>query len=85
MRDENFLNGIETHCLITIAGKEDIIDNHDAHFVASRLKNGQILEFPDSAHEILMETNDIRDQFFEGFYALIKKTVIERPETLKPF
>ena len=36
-------------------------------------------------HEILMEKDAIRNDFIDRFYALIKESIIDRPETLKPF
>lgn len=82
---KSFLTNIQTHCLITIAGKESIVDNYDTAHVVAHLKNANMLEFQNSGHEILMETDDIRDKFFKEFHKLIEKTIIQRPETLKPF
>ena len=82
---QSFLSSIKTHCLITIAGKETIVDNYNAAHAAGHIENAQLLEFQNSGHEILMETDEIRDKFFTAFHKLIEKTIIERPETLKPF
>ncbi|MFK7839298.1 MAG: alpha/beta fold hydrolase [Bdellovibrionales bacterium] len=82
---KEFLSNISTECLITIAGKETIVDNYDTSHVVSNLSHCNMLEFHDSAHEILMEVDHVRDKFFDAFYALIEKTIISKPETLKPF
>jgi len=82
---KSFLSNVKAHCLITIAGKETIVDNYDTAHVVAHLENAQLLEFQNAGHEILMETDDIRDKFFKEFYKLIEKTIIQRPETLKPF
>lgn len=85
VNSKSFLEGIQTDCLITIAGKETIVDNYDTAHVVAHLKNANLLEFQDSGHEILMEKDETRDKFFKEFHKLIKKTIIDRPETLKPF
>jgi len=85
LRSKNFLSRINTHCFIAIAGKESIVDNYDIAHVVANLQNANMLEFQDSAHEILMESDSVRDKFFSEFHKLIDKTIIARPETLKPF
>ncbi|NCT40908.1 MAG: alpha/beta hydrolase [Alphaproteobacteria bacterium] len=85
IKSKQFLSHIKTECLITIAGKESIVDNFDAAHVASHLEHAHMLEFQDAAHEILMEKDDIRNKFFDEFKKLIQKTIIDKPETLKPF
>jgi len=85
VQKKDFLSRIETPCLITMAGNETIVDNYDISNVTTHLRGAQILEFADSGHEIMMERDDIRDAFFQSFYALIEKNIITRPETLKPF
>lgn len=79
------LNTIETPCLIALAGQETLVDNTKSQSVCAALKSCKLKEFPEARHEILMEKDDIRDQFFKDFFALIKENIIDRPETLKPF
>ena len=85
IKRSSFLKSITTPCLITIAGKEMIVDNDSIRFVADKIKDAELLELPEAGHEVLMERDVFRDQFFQEFYKLIEKTVIQRPETLKPF
>ena len=85
VRRKSLLSRIQTHCLITIAGQENIVDNYDIAHVAANIENANLLEFHDSAHEILMEQDSVRDKFFKEFHRLIEKTIIAKPETLKPF
>ncbi len=35
--------------------------------------------------KVLMEKDDIRDEFFTAFHQIVKETIIDCPETLKPF
>ncbi len=79
------LNTIETPCLIALAGHEELVDNQKIRRAAESLKSCKLVEFPDARHEILMEKDEIRDEFFKDFHALIKENIIDRPETLKPF
>ncbi len=85
VQKKDFLDTVETKCLITIAGKDMIVDNEDIKRAANNLKNAELIEFKDAGHEILMEIDEIRDSFFTKFHKLIEKTIIQRPETLKPF
>lgn len=79
------LKNIKTPCLLGIAGHEHLVDNRMTRKFASVLPHAKILEFPESYHEILMEKDAVRGVFLENFYNLVKETVIDRPETLKPF
>ena len=85
VKRSSFLKSITTPCLITIAGKETIVDNDSIRYIADKIEGAQLLELPEAGHEVLMERDVFRDQFFKEFYKLIEKTVIQRPETLKPF
>lgn len=82
---KSLLKHIQKACLISLAGKEQLVDNIKAHKIAAALPHCKLQELSESHHEILMETDNIRDQFFQEFYALIKENIIDRPETLKPF
>lgn len=81
----SFHTQIETPCLFGIPENEELVDNNIAKKVISNMKNTQSIELDDSFHEILMERDQIRDKFLNGFYNLIKENIIDRPETLKPF
>ncbi len=85
LQKKKLLNSIPTHCLLASAGLDDLVDNKVTAQVAKQLEHAQLLEYPGARHEILMESNDIRDDFLDHFYKLIIKCIIERPETLKPF
>lgn len=76
---------IKTPCLFGIPGHEFLVDNARSRTFINKIPRSRTLEFPDAYHEILMERPEIRDRFLDGFYTLVKETIIDRPETLKPF
>ncbi len=76
---------IPTPCLIGIPGHEDLVDNKKTEKVAAHMPSVKIVDYPNAYHEILMESDEIRGNFLSHFRDLIKETIIDRPETLKPF
>ena len=72
-------------CLFSFPGKETLVDNALAQKVIGYIPGAKIIDYPNSEHEIIMENDEVRDNFLEHFYTLVKETIIERPETLKPF
>jgi alpha-beta hydrolase superfamily lysophospholipase len=44
-----------------------------------------LIEYPHAQHEIMMELDATRSAFLNDFYDLIQKTIIDKPETLRPF
>ena len=73
------LEKIETPCLIGVAGDEKIVSNTAIFNLSSRLPHVKILEMERAKHEILMETDDIREAFLDQFYALVQENIIGRP------
>lgn len=80
-----FVKSIKTPCLMALAGQETLINTPKARHVARSLPHCELVEYESAHHEILMEGDEIRGDFLEKFYALIKENIIDRPETLKPF
>jgi lysophospholipase len=85
LQNPEVLKTIKTHCLIAVAGKEQLVDNTPIRAAAAALPYAKLLELPDSGHEIMMERDETRNQFLEAFMQLIKEAVLDRPETLKTF
>ena len=83
--DDSFLESIKTPCLIATADQDHLVDNDAVRFVANTLPHAKLIELKNARHEILMETDALRDAFFKAFYTLVKENIIDRPETLKPF
>lgn len=82
---EDFLAEIDKTFLIYAAGKEHLVDNARIEQACTHLKHCTFKTVDGAHHEIIMEKDEIRDEFFNAFYEMIKETIIDRPETLKPF
>lgn len=80
-----YAENIKTPCILGIPGYEHLVDNNKSRLLAQKIPKAEILELPESYHEILMEKDEIRNAYLEKFYTLVKETIIDRPETLKPF
>jgi lysophospholipase len=76
---------IKQDMLIGIAAEDKIVSNKCTHKAFKNCTNAEMITFDGSQHEIMMETNQIRSAFLDHFKALIHKTIIQKPETLKPF
>ncbi len=85
LQSKSVYTEIETPCLFGIPEHEDLVDNKIALKIFAAMHNAKYVEYPGAAHEILMEKDEIRDDFLKHFYNLIKENIINRPETLKPF
>lgn len=77
------LESIEIPCLFGLAENEDIVDNDVARKIAARVEGSQTLELKGSKHEILMETDPIRNEFLNAFDKMLKDNNIK--EKLKRF
>ena len=77
------LEDIKIPCLFGKAEHEDLIDNDAIDKVAERIPNAQVLELKGAKHEIIMETDDIRNTFLNAFDKMLKDNNIK--EKLKRF
>lgn len=64
---------LELPILAALAGEERLIDNTAAKAILARMPRAEVLEFPGSRHEILMETDAIRTRFWTAFDAFLPK------------
>lgn len=71
------LESLTLPCIFAIAGKEALVDNQAIRRTARRLPNAETIEFPTAKHEIMMETDDIRNRFFQSFDNLINRVTIQ--------
>ena len=76
---------IETPCFFGLAENEHLVDNALARKVIHNMKNAQFVDIPWGHHEILMDVDEVRQVFLDGFMKLVKVSILDRPETLKPF
>lgn len=64
--------------LFALASNEQVVDNESALAFCKDLPNCYLLEISQSRHEILMEQNTYRNQFFMAFYKLLEENGILR-------
>lgn len=61
--------------LFVLAGQEGLVDNRATRRLAARMKRATVREIAAARHEILMEKDPIRAEFFQGFDALLAEAV----------
>jgi lysophospholipase len=66
-RKPEFAKSIQTPLLMFGAGKDHVVRTAPIRDFAARLPHGRYVEIADSQHEILMETDAIRAQFWTAF------------------
>ena len=84
LRRRGALQSINIPVLIGVAGEDQIIDNAILRRTARNLPRGRMLEIQGARHEILMEADVYRNQFFEAFDKMLEENKITRPRNLKP-
>jgi lysophospholipase len=72
------LEQVTAPVVIVAAGEDHVVDNAGSRAAAARLPNGRYLEVPGALHEILIETDDKRAQWFAAFDAFVQ-TLSSRP------
>ncbi len=65
LKEPNVLNRIKTLVLLAIAEKEKIVQNKEIKNASEHIPDNKLLVLDQSQHEILMETDSIRDKFLE--------------------
>lgn len=85
VQSRDVLRSIHTPCFFGLPECEDLVDNSKALKAILKIEKAEHKIYPGAYHEILMEKNEIRDDFLQSFFTLIKENVIDRPESLKPF
>lgn len=69
------LEDIGIPCLFAAAGREALVDNRAIVKAAKRIPGAVFLELSDARHEILMETDDIRNRFLAAFDKMLEGIV----------
>jgi lysophospholipase len=62
-----YAEAIATPALVFGAGRDQIVDTAATRDFAARMPSGPYVELPDAEHEILMENDAIRAQFWSAF------------------
>lgn len=70
------LQGIEAEVLIATAGKELLVDNSSHEVVAKRLPNCTHVIVSEAKHEILMEEDECRKQFWTAFDETLERAAV---------
>jgi len=73
LKEPGRAEAITTPLLVVGAGKDRICMTPQTKAFAARLPAGEYLEIADGEHELMMERNAIRDQFWAGFDAFMRK------------
>ncbi|HEY0649678.1 alpha/beta hydrolase, partial [Phenylobacterium sp.] len=78
------LRGVTIPVEIVSAGADAIVDNAAQAAAARNLPQGRLITVPGAYHEILMETDDMRNIFLRVFDALTGKAAPKPAEAPKP-
>jgi lysophospholipase len=72
MAEDDFSAKVPMPVLIALGGADTVVSNAAAEEFARRVRTAAHLRIPGARHEILMETNQYRDQFWVAFDAFIE-------------
>ena len=68
----DFPDQVPIPTLMVLAGADTIVSNHAAEDLSKRVKTIAHLRIPGAKHEILMERNEYRDQFWVAFDSFVQ-------------
>ena len=85
VQQKEFLKSIKTPILFLTAGREKLVSNNVTKRIANTIDHATLIDLPDSGHEILMERDEIRNQFLKNFDDLIKINILDKKDSVKPF
>lgn len=74
-----FAANIKIPILLISAGSDRIVSNIATREFADRLKNGSNIIIPNARHEILQESDSVREQFWAGFDAFVPGESLLKP------
>jgi len=69
--DAEYPRRVLTPMLVFSAGDDRVVDSRAVERFAQRLKAGSVIAIPNARHEIMMERDSIRSQFWAAFDAFI--------------
>ncbi|MEM9468929.1 MAG: alpha/beta fold hydrolase [Pseudomonadota bacterium] len=73
IKKQDVVDKIVTPCLFGIAENDTIVCSKESEKLAKRIQNADILNLKNAKHEILMETDDVRNLFFNKTLELFQK------------
>ena len=71
MAEPDFADTVPMPVLIVLAGADTVVSNFAAETFSRRVKTAAHLRIPGARHEILMERDQFRDQFWVAFDAFV--------------
>ncbi len=74
LKAKETLQRIKVPLLVAYAGQEALIDNKAIKNTVNIMHNAELLNFENAKHEILMETDDVRDVFLKKTLELFKQS-----------
>jgi lysophospholipase len=80
-----YLENIDTPILIGVAGSDMLVENTSIYEAVKRLKNGHIIDIPNSQHEIIMEADKYRTPFIHAFFTFIEENVLSKTNKGKTY
>lgn len=69
--EDGFGRDSRTPILMMVAGRDEVVDSYAAEALAARLRGASAIRIPGARHEILIEGDAIRAQFWAAFDAFI--------------
>jgi lysophospholipase len=72
LKEPGFAEKVPIPVLMVLAGADAIVSNPAAEMLARRVKTIAHLRIPGARHEILMERDKYRDQFWAAFDAFVQ-------------
>lgn len=74
IQKKKFISFIQIPCLVATAGQEKLVDNKAIHKAVKYLPNATHVHYDDALHELLVETDDVRNDFLSKFFEMVKNT-----------
>lgn len=65
-------SSFKTPCLFATGGQEELVDRDKIRQMAEKIPHATLLEHPKAKHEILMETDDVRNAFWDAFDKMLE-------------
>jgi lysophospholipase len=75
--DPEFARDTHVPCLVLSSGNDRVVDNTATDRYAANLKAGSHIAIPHAAHEVLIERDEFREQYWAAFDAFIPGTRAE--------
>ncbi len=72
MAERDFVEKVPMPVLMVLGGADTVVSNYAAEEFCRRVKTAAYLRIPGARHEVLVESNQYRDQFWVAFDAFIE-------------